>query len=667
MGLNDVMEVTEKYMSLYMVYADVTKGWVIADGKGCDEDAAGGEITVDTTIYLAPSAAADSPDGIVGSDDTGDGSINAPFYSIKRAMEYLENFRIKIGVYVTIKGLPGHYHYNDDHVVEIKHKDAKYIKIKFDMFETGKYLETKIDFNTAASIDTTNYNSTTGKGYVLATFVVDDIGTGFYQIKQGDYIKVISKDYGNGNSFERAVWNGYHRVTAVDVPNKKVTIIFKYYAHYDTNKPMQLLPASLPATDEIYIYKPSSHAYITIDDPNSLIDGKNYIYSEYGFGGIQINASYENHYDPLGTITWDVTSFIYIYDGVLNDILLNINGFRYGAMFENLLCNFDYDITDPYKSSNMLTSCHTGLYYKQSSTKIKKIVCNNCSTGVYGTYSDIVFTGETLKSFINLHGPGVSCDNSKITANFDYDYNKIMLLGYAADGYQGSYHSSYRITGSYIKKCYFGIGLLTTSSCRTCIQLMDNLSGKPKQIISDCNTAVYVNSSSNVDLRNIDISNSYTGISAGNSQISAAGYETSIHDCTRGVYIYASTCDLVYLNVSDCTSYGISSNRTLGRLSQSTLDNNNVNLYLLRGSYMYILYCDIENADYGIYTYNSVCFINNDSSHNISGNTHDIFCRYGGVCNVYTDNNIPNMDPTANNTPSWSGVHGGSRICYTEY
>jgi parallel beta-helix repeat protein len=623
-------------------------------------DCEGGVIEADTIVYLAPSAAADSPTGVIGSDETGDGTELRPFYSIKRAMEYLENFRIKVGAYVTIRGLPGYYHYNDDHATVFKHKDTKYIKVQFDAFEPGQYLETQVDFNTTVSRDTSNYDSATGEGYVLVTFAVDDIGTGFYQIQPGDYIKMSVEDVDNSNSFERAVWNGFHRVTAVDVTNKKVTVMYKYYKVYSSSYVETIMPDTLATSDVVKVWKLSTHVYVTVDDTNNLYKG-NYLYSEYGMNSIQINASCENHYDPINTLTFDEITLIYIYDGVINDVRVNANGFNYGIYFINLLAYWDE--SDIEKTFSTFTSCNYGLYLSQSKTFIMKITGNNARRPIKITDSSTVTIGssDTLCSFINCL-TGLNVINSVCGTSIGYDYNKKVLICYCSGDGVWTSKSSVLLVGVYVKKCYFGVGG-SRSYVTNYYSTTNDLTGKPQTEMVDCHMGYDLYQNSSLRLRNQKIDNIGTyGINVNNSTLTIDTYTSTTSNCNYGIYAINCSFTISHCDVNHNGLYGIfldSSNGTISncitnynshdgmyiirstiKISNCTASNNSYNGILMYSCIGSIVSCTANDNNQGILTYatSSVITYCTTNDNNSSG----MFIRDGSFSWIENNNILNN-------------------------
>jgi len=620
-GSSDPMIISSPYTSIYMVYANNIDGWVVADGKAGDCGIAPTDniIPVDTTIYVAPSA---SVDGVipVGSDVDGDGSYEKPFFSIKRAIEFLENYRIKVGVYVTIRGLPGKYQYNDNHVVEVKHKDAKYIKVQFDMMESGYYHQTTITGDTVTQ-DTSN------SSYDLIEFTVNNIGTGHNQIQAGDYIKI----YANNDLWDissNASWNGYYKVESVDVPNNKITIIFKRHQESGSysGSHSYLLPTTV-TNNTINVLKLSTHIYF---NPSS-INNNNFFYSEFGFGSIQINISDEYYYTNNVRSEYKAIS---IYDGVLNDIILNINGFIIGSYLENLKIYFiDTDI----KTYSFITSCDTGIKCVQSNVKIPCISTNNNNTSISLHNSICDFIGN------NFSISSISINNY----NFGIYSEKSIMHFYTNNSYY-AFCSFYNL---------HGISLWRESTMRGGTVLSTNnhtgLNVTTSSISLGSNTSVFNNNNHGIDANNGSIIN-VTGINCQynttglyiteNSGTVTDGSPTILTHNNTGLYAL-SNCNIRVLNAE------INNNSFRGveiRESSSMLINNS----------------NINDNDYGIYcVINSKIMIRNEtSSYRINNNTsNNVRLTDNAECIIYTHDAITNTTPSKNTSPSYSDVHGG---CY---
>ena len=651
--------------SVTLIYSDADEGWLVENAYKTSETG-GGIIDYDMTIYLAPDTVDDSPTGVVGSDITGDGSDTKPFFSIKRAMEYLSDYRIKPGVYVSIRGLPGVYNYTEQHAVEVKHKDAKYIKVEFDMLESGYYLDTDIDDSQSIYIDDSNYDSTTGTGYIEVTFYVNDMGTGYNQIQAGDYIKLSSDDEGVYNRFERCSWNGYHLVTSTNYANKKVRVIMKYYGYYSSSFQNQIFPSFPdPATDNINVYKYSTQINIDITDTSLLKNGY-FFYSEYGFGSIQINASNINHWNPYDSTSRNC-GFVYIYDGVVNDVILNLNGFSTGAYFINLLCNFDESDIDRLFSS--FTSCYYGMYFNQSKVNIKKITCDHGSVGLYFDSSSVTFDSDArVSSFINHSGNGIILESSDFESKIAYDQIKKILTGYNASGFGVRDNSSAIFRGVYIFKCYYGY-LVRKSIIRTFTSTSDDLSNLSNQQIGNCYFGIYLYEGSSGFIRNQSITwCTSDAIYSNNSSIECSTYDTYVYGCKRLLYAYRSTIKIDSAHVDNCNVDGIFAAQSYMEVSNSEIENCDYKGIYFLESQGRVQDCNIHDNGYGVYVKTSIVRLTNNSSSGVYDNdTYNIECYAGGQINIYTDNDITNTNPAANTSPSTSGYNSMNYIGMTVY
>jgi hypothetical protein len=409
--------------------------------------------------------------------------------------------------------------------------------------------------------------------------------------------------------------------------------------------------------------------YVTVNDTNNLYKRK-YLYSEYGLSSIQINASCENHYDPIDTLTFDEITLIYIYDGVINDVRTNINGFSLGIYFINLLAYWDE--SDIEKTFSSFTSCNTGVYFSQSKTTIQKITGNNCSYAPLhlDDSSSLDISNDKLCSFMNNNKLCIILQgSSSYYSNNSYDYNRKILCGYSAMGFF-VVNSSARIVSSYITKCYWGVN--TPGSYVSLYRgTPDDLTGKPKTEITYCTTGIYAYENTTLKVRNTNVSHCNTGIRA-------------FDYCNIIIDRYGSNFDYgVYgLRIEDASI----------QIEKSTFNNNSSYGIRIVNSTCSIIYCDINDNYYGfwlsnqsnsIYTdsncnnndkYGIVCTEQSklklsiiDSTYNISGNdTWDIYGTWGAQINIYTVNTIANITPSPNNEPTWTGYPAGTMIGYTK-
>jgi hypothetical protein len=590
-------------------------------------DCEGGVVDVDMTIYLAPNDPNYSPTGVVGDDVNGDGTDIRPFFSIKRAMEYLENYRIKVGAYVTIRGLPGHYHYNENHAVEIKHKDAKYIKVQFDMLESGNYHVTSVTTNTVTVTNNSDHD--------LVEFTVNDIGTGFYSIKAGDYIK-ISPDNILLEDPVKAVWAGYFRVYSVS--GNTITIVYKREqigGLYNSGHSYGF-PATLVSGDGVNVIKFSTHQYM------NCTSGTIFFKSEYGFGGLQINASDESYYVTNGVSGSHKVYYVSIYDGIINDMVLNFNGFAIGGLFENLQYNTYLDSNLYLRSCT--TSCTHGIEFKQSNVNLIGFIGNNCiypvivtatilncvattlKTVVYNSYyhgwqvtSRSTFRGpslptaaKTINSFYNDSGMsiwtsssyggtglnimynnvgiGISSselrffiiyDNGNIRANISYNTSGINVFfsGVLDVSYSEIHHNTY---GIYTKD---SSNVVSTANVTDSTLIHDNTS-----------TGIYCEYNSLIKIHNLkSYNNSKDGI------FCARGSNAHLNNCEiynngrHGIYTHdTSTASIYNTNIDNNTTYGIQAkfNNKVFLYNVAVTNSGSYNLY-----FVYNSHCDVNNPN----------------------------------------------------------------------
>jgi len=677
MGFQDTLEITEKYMSVYLVYADTAKGWVIADGKGCDEDISGGEISADKTVYLAPSASNQSPTGVaVGSDTTGDGSLISPFFSIKRAMEYLENFNIKVGTYVTIRGLPGMYNYNENHAVEVKHKDAKYIKVQFDMLETGNYHTTTVTTDPVTTVSNSDHD--------LITFTVNDMGSSFYQIQAGNYIGIVPDRTALADHLY-AVWGGYYLVHSVDVLNKKITIVFKRQQEGGSYNAGHLyrLPETIPGGVNIQVVKYSTHVYTTISDTSTLYK-ESFFVSDFGFDSIQINASDTEYY----TTHTDVQRYnlITIYDGVINDICFHVNGYLQSIYFNNLECNF-LDNSTEFLYSCISTSCLYGLYIVKSNIEsMTGYISNNSNYGVvmYNStlpivnLSDIFCATNIYHDGISVNGGNSLYKGSNIptedTTNIFYCSIGILLFDGVVRG-----------CGLNVGYCDTGFNIYPTS------ELYFRLTYVPTNNAKIYNCNIGITGHGVLDLDYVDIYYNTVGVSFYNGFVYSESNDDSniFGNTTYGIYLTKSNLIINNINIYSNGSQGIYiTNNSKASLSNVNVhDNGNIGIECRIYSNLNIIdnVKSNNNSSNGICVfYNSAiyadnlecktngswgCWIRSNSKINITGNcdissntSGDLLTNYNSFGLIEGSNTIGTIQPAVNTVPSYGDSTQGSYI-----
>jgi len=668
-------------------------------------DCEGGLIETDTTIYLAPSASSDSPTGVIGSDVTGDGTELRPFYSIKRAMEYLEDYRIKIGVYVTIEGLEGIYRYNDSHKVEIKHKDAKYINVKFNMSYTN---------TTAVNGSTINVvNDSTNKKYNV-TIEVNDVSG----INVGDYIRSMwERWYPTKVSVD-----GYYKVTSVDTANKKITFEIVPYEYDDT------VYSFLSTVDNdnwnIRRYK----SIILLDNTNDTP----FLKSNYGFGIVNMSISDINYTHDCDCLQ--------IYDGILNDITINVSGFYVGMKLENLKITFD---SNGFWSSSCwcgiyMTDCTLGQAYMSIGDGANGIICN----GSYATYSDT--SRRTAIHNNSWYGYVVRRASSLVTDNgtgggwriINCSYNNIDGFSISdgsnlfGSGLYASYNTNNGIaftnsTGilfsnysDVFTQCIFehngdnGIFIknsdVNISWCICRYNSNNGVYGRLSNIIVDAyvsggttyssyfdtntqngmyliecsssieNTTIYDNNGSGIhctESNTLNMDNSFVYNNQGYNIYGWSNNDATINNSQisgsqAGIYFEVS-CRLYITNseVTNASNRGIVLHRGSSCYASNMNIHNNTGdgIFIYKNSSLGLQNSDVkDNTGWGVYiTECSQCKINNDSGHNISGNNNgSVACAYNSNCDINTANAISGFSPSVNTTPSYTNSNGGNYILY---
>ena len=612
-------------------------------------DCTGGNIEVDTTIYIAPSAAAQSPTGVVGSDLTGDGSLQRPFFSIKRAMEFLTNYSIKPGVYVTIRGLSGKYYYNDNHAVDIRHKDSKFIKIEFDMLEPNLYHVTTITTDAVTVTNNTDHD--------LVTFTVDNAG----DIQAGEYIKIVT-DNSIINDYTKAVWNGYFRVDSVN--GNQITIIYKreqINGLYNTNHSYGF-PATLVSGDVVNVIKFSSHVYITYTNTPDY-----FIYSEFGLGGLKINVSDETYYNSGPRSI----GFVAVYDGVLNGITYNINGFSTGAYFENLKINYDVD-TNLYLRP-CITSCNTSISFVQSKIKLIGHVTANCGSGFQMTNSNCYNIDNTIRILgynTYYHGFTVST-NSKFNSSGTVSSTNIINSFYNQNGISCWFSSAISGTGYNLRYNYNGLNIYNSS-----VQFYSAFdSNTTLSKIFHNNIGIY-SSAGTIDLSYTDISyNDTYGVQAENNanviNLSTSANSVYIwYSGNVGLMLTSSRADLNNASIRYSTNDGVYLDTSIAKFDVCTINNNGrYGIRLYRLGRVSLKASNVNsNSSRGIYgLHNSDVYI--DDTYVTGNTTYNIQMGYNSNCCIYNPSAkaVSNTVPTKNVAPAYGSGNGGSYIIETTY
>jgi len=620
-------------------------------------DCEGGLIETDTTIYLAPSASTDSPTGVIGSDVTGDGTELRPFYSIKRAIEYLENFSIKPGIYATIKGLPGKYYYTNNHSIEIKHKDAKYIKIKFDMLDTVNYHETDIDFTSPVSV-------VNNSDHDLITFTVNDIGTGFYQIQPGDYIKIIPDNDTLGNIYS-AVWQGFYKVT--NTSGNDITIKYKrHQSDGSYNSHLYGIPdGSNMSGITVNVIKLSTHIYISY--PFATTDF--FISSRYGFGGLQVNAS-DELYD---TSSDRGCSFSYIYDGELNDIILHLNGFGDCCHYTNL--NLTFDLSDE-RLYSCATSCDRFLGCLQCSISIYGISANCCRYPFEFVNSDIWLKGYKKICFTNNYDTGFNLSSSKFVMTEFTNDSDIINTFYNYIGL--SFINSSSFSCNSVNSRYNTYGILSSNNSIIKFFFYPDANTLKTNIKNNSNFGIYCDSGSEIDISYTDISENFGGgikVSNNSSIITSVTTESSTintycnYNGSYGIDCGQNSVIRVYRLQSNNNSLdGIYCNESSSAsLIESECSNNSgKGLYIHTNSVLYCSNIKCEyNGDWGIRVlFNTKAYIiNYTSTYRINNNdTYNLVVDYNSMIDIRTHDSITDTVPAKNTTPIYTNASGGSYI-----
>ncbi len=436
-------------------------------------------IKTDTTVYLSPT----------GSDTTGDGSSSNPFFSIKRAVLWLNDYSLDPDVYVTIRGLAGTYNYNNNHKAYLIHPDAERVKIHFDSTGGANTLNNGSNFNIVS--DGSN-------GYRVSFGVSSTTG-----LEAGQYVQIVSDTYGLS-----ALYNGFFKLYAVNHGSNILTIEYNGYGN------IKIAPTA-PSNGSLYVRRHATHI-------NSSCTNGTFLYIKGGIFSIQIfgaNANTENHNHDFVTLKY----------AFVNSSLFCANGFNKGMYMRESDISFSIG-NDGVRISN----CYEGIYCDKGSVLNTSGIW--CSLNNKGVVFNAAIGGNDTARF-------GAVNNSYVGLEIGY------ISGYIADAISigsvtliGNQVGSWTIFGSLglfngLYSGYNDNGV--TSSYNS--QVILNFLGSHETIIEH-NTlnGVYVSNGS-VDLSSSTIYNNYNGVYASNASI----INTRDYVTLKDVDITYNECDAI--------------------------------------------------------------------------------------------------------------------------
>jgi hypothetical protein len=540
------------------------------------------ELNDDITIYVAPDRADKSPDDVaVGSDETGNGTISKPFFSVKKAIEYIERnfYVVPSGVSINIIGLPGIYDYSFKHRVRVKSDIMKNVNINFPAKYSNYYHQTSVKVD---SVNIDHYSS-----YDVVSFNVEDVGSGFYEIKRDDYIK-ISIDTDLSVTPEGAVWAGYFRVYSVDKQNKRISIYFertvKLPGHY-------ILPGETHINAQIILTKLTTHINI-----NGTSNYDDYIFHFLnGINKIHIN---------MGCTIKNEHRAIHIMYHTVTDIIMNISRFFVGVMSEH--CSFYFSSGNDYDKTSAFTACTQGLLCYFGAISVNRCLFNNCVWGFIVYYiqrMEFISSGFVIINCV----AGFSGRHSKIVL-FPHPEVNVMNIYYCNSGMDIFYRSMIDGYGINISHCVRGIFVIDHSSLRTIFPL--DMSSTPAKFgkIHDCTYGIDTTNQGSVEIGYIEI-----------------------YNCTIGIKIRDG-------------SHGRSSDIHNTPIS-SFIHDNDIGIQVLRTGTLMLITADVRDNDIGIYCVESSSFDIRSSTITNSKNK-GIYCAESSYGRIYRSNvtNSTNQD-----------------------
>jgi hypothetical protein len=501
------------------------------------------------------------------------------------------------------------------------------------------------------------------------------MGSGFYELKAGDYITMASRESDTGVVDSNvSCWHGYYKIDSVDIPNNKITIIFR---RYQDGGAYASHPYHVPdgVTSGYHIDYMRHTCQIHYSGSGW------FFHSDYGFGGFtNFNIACTNYLGANG---------IYVYDGVINDMRINMSYFDVGIKLKNLLYADSYSNN---LSNTFITSCKYGILAKDCELYIDCPTINCCADGVHIESSSFYQKSSTRHSvYANNYNRGVVCGGgSSYFNNFDHTanrckdifvYNNIGIEVSQSEIYIQYMYAYWNHTGAHVYNkssiefvakdidtyrssiAYNTYGInLNGSSCNTnCLLLAHNDYG---MIVHNG----YIISSDGYTYNTHIYSNSACGIQCDRGSTIVLA-DTSIYDNPSGMniingsYVMISYCD-IYNN----SSYGIRADYESNiKISQCNIHDNGFGIFATDNTQISLNYTSVkDNGNWGIRLIGECNMVVYNYNELISGNNNlDIAIDRDSHMNIYIHNAVPNTSPAKNTAPGYSDASGGTYVLET--
>jgi phosphotransferase system HPr-like phosphotransfer protein len=350
-------------------------------------------------------------------------------------------------------------------------------------------------------------------------------------------------------------------------------------------------------------------------------------------------------------------------------MVLNLNGFAIGGLFENLQYN-------TYLDSNLYlrscaTSCAHGIEFKQSNVNLIGFIGNNCVYPVVATATILNCISTTLKTVVynSYHHGWQVTSRSTFKGSSLITSSKTINSFYNNNGMSIWTSSSYGGTGLNIMYNSVGIGI-SSSELRFFINY-DN--GTIRSNISYNTTGINVFFSGVLDVSYSEIHNNTTGVYARDSSniVSTA----SMVDSTL---IYNNTTNGIHCEY----------NSLIKIYNLKSYYNSQDGIFCSRGSKAHITNCEISNnGRHGIYTHDTSNIsvystdIDNNTENGIqamfnnkvflydvavtNSGSYDLYFVYNSHCDVRNPTAkalSTNITPAKNTAPSYGNGTNGNYI-----
>jgi hypothetical protein len=371
---------------------------------------------------------------------------------------------------------------------------------------------------------------------------------------------------------------------------------------------------------------------------------------------------------------------IHVYDGVINDMRLNLSYFYRGMELKNLEYNDSYL---DYLNGTCITSCYICIgnddcvinftapvmnnsyrcIFSRSST-IKQfsdrpgIFMNNYESSIilsaytlFISLNDSIDPTTNISLIVNCNQTGIYLDSGYIITKYAYITNNDCGVFNVNNSYVFNSNSGY----SYFINNNKGVHLSRSSMGMDYVKIYDNDKG-----------IVAVNSNvTNGKNSGVDIYNNTIGIAIyDNSYISLS--HANIHNNDTGVYCRRGFLSAYQTSIDYNTSYGIhmefNSNLHLDHCSVS--NNSSYGFFTEGGTTSNFTYTNVNNnGDWGVRLYKNCTLYVFNYGQTISGNgTYDMVVNGCSQVDIHTHNAVANTTPSKNTAPSYSDARYGSYI-----